>query len=282
MTRFLSLLVLAACAIAVPSAVAQQGTCCQPTTGTASRDTCCPVDGKVLAAEARVIQHNGFPVNVCSAACAEEFAQLSDPKKDLIVAESAQPVELGCALTGCPNIAPLAQPITYKGTLFQVCCPGCRSWWSAADENSRDAVFAKVAAARDGKPAPDLESLPGVCCTGDSSQGVVKRELASEFRVGAGFAVCGASISVASVEQGSPASKAGLAVGDLVVSINGEDPSVASLMEVLQAGTPIAFEVKRGDKVEGLTLTPELQDVTSVACDAYSEFNQHAQQDLRR
>ncbi len=275
MTRLLS--TLAVLALAVPPITAQNSCCCKPTTTKTSGcctdapakqaqdcNRCCPVDGKTLAAKAPTVRHNGFTVGVCSSACAEKFAKFSDRKKDIFIAKSTKPVKYACALTGCPNVAPLAQPITHKGTLFQVCCPSCRAWWSTADKKSREAVFARVVAARDGKPVPKLASPPSLCCAGDSPQGVQKRMLTTKYRIGAGFAVCGASISIASVEDGSPASKAGLLAGDIIVTINGKDPSVAALRTVLTAGKPIAFEVSRDDKIQKLTLTPERKGTTAV------------------
>jgi hypothetical protein len=66
------------------------------------------------------------------------------------------------------------------------------------------------------------------------------------------------SALVTSIEAGGPAARAGLAVGDRIVEINGVALGRAvtlAILERLPPGTPIPLEVKRGDKRQPIELT---------------------------
>ena len=65
---------------------------------------------------------------------------------------------------------------------------------------------------------------------------------------------------VANVEAGSAAERAGFRAGDLITEVNGrevDDFRDVQGMVALRAGTPIEFEVRRGDSVLQLVGTPE-------------------------
>jgi serine protease Do len=67
-----------------------------------------------------------------------------------------------------------------------------------------------------------------------------------------------ASIVVAARVAGLPGSEAGLAVGDLIISLNGKAiPNVATLradLGKLPSGSPVVFQIQRGDQLRFIIL----------------------------
>ena len=74
-----------------------------------------------------------------------------------------------------------------------------------------------------------------------------------------GLAVGGGTPQIRAVVEASVAQAAGLAVNDLIVSIDGErQPDVAQVIRIIQAhaNQPLTLEVERGGQVRQITLTP--------------------------
>lgn len=61
--------------------------------------------------------------------------------------------------------------------------------------------------------------------------------------------------SISRVEEGSPAHKAGLQVGDVVLSSNGTDARGRGVLGAAQAGKVMVLRVRRGGEVREFTLT---------------------------
>jgi regulator of sigma E protease len=73
------------------------------------------------------------------------------------------------------------------------------------------------------------------------------------------LAVGGGTPQIRAVVEASVAQAAGLAVNDLIVSIDGErQPDVAQVIRIIQAhaNQPLTLEVERGGQVRQITLTP--------------------------
>ncbi|MBQ7566837.1 MAG: PDZ domain-containing protein [Oscillospiraceae bacterium] len=67
-----------------------------------------------------------------------------------------------------------------------------------------------------------------------------------------------AGLLVTAVERDSPASRAGLREGDLLLEANGETlDRVQTLQTLLASGEPISLTVQRGDGTRDVTLTPQ-------------------------
>jgi hypothetical protein len=88
-------------------------------------------------------------------------------------------------------------------------------------------------------------------------------------RVGLVFHNQSSTPEVLEVKAGSPAEKSGLAVGDVILSMDGiETASLDDLVEVihnLPAGAETPVTVLRGLTEKSLTITPEFIEVTAVA-----------------
>jgi C-terminal processing protease CtpA/Prc len=59
--------------------------------------------------------------------------------------------------------------------------------------------------------------------------------------------------SVKAVVAGSPAARAGLRVGDLIVSSNGRDGRTPPLFEGIRPGTQVVLRIRRGDDEREIT-----------------------------
>lgn len=83
------------------------------------------------------------------------------------------------------------------------------------------------------------------------------------------FGVKGESgVLVSKVEDGSPANKAGIKVGDVITGIDGE--AVKSSWEIsakvrgLDEGEPAAFEIVRGGRTQNVSVTVEKRDLPAL------------------
>ena len=126
----------------------------------------CPVSGKAISADAASVGYNGFNVGLCCNGCESKFTAMPSRKKDSFVAEFVKPVDVGCAVSRCPD-GPEPARVTYNGKLIKLCCPACLKRWETVDDAQRDEWYAKnvVALANspsDTRPAPD----PAACTAG--------------------------------------------------------------------------------------------------------------------
>lgn len=89
-----------------------------------------------------------------------------------------------------------------------------------------------------------------------------------EYTTGAQFAGCGTAdgivLSIHDLEPDSPGARAGLEVGDIIVSINGvvpfeipSDQLADRMKDLLNTPKPLVFKVDRIDEIVEITVTPE-------------------------
>ncbi len=101
----------------------------------------------------------------------------------------------------------------------------------------------------------------------DQQQQPQQRAISLNYTTGANFAGCAAggalALSVNSLEPNSPAAKAGLEEGDIIVAINdvqlsdlGVDELAPRLQTLLNTPDPITFTVDRIDEMVDITVTP--------------------------
>ena len=78
----------------------------------------------------------------------------------------------------------------------------------------------------------------------------------------AGLSIYPQELSVLRVYPGSPAEKAGLREDDLILSLNGDNPTLEGLKQAAEAGKPVVLYVerkaRRKDKILRILIEPEL------------------------
>ena len=79
---------------------------------------------------------------------------------------------------------------------------------------------------------------------------------------------------IVSVAPGDPAERAGIAVGDVILEIEGEQVAGGDLVERISgnAGTPLTMTLRRGEGLERVTVTPVLRGDRAVIGVGFSEF----------
>lgn len=88
------------------------------------------------------------------------------------------------------------------------------------------------------------------------------------------LANAGAPATVGHIKPGSPADKAGLQLGDVILSIDGhKDPTWEDVMlrEVVSAGKPLPLLIQRKSEQLPLAVTPELDERTGVGAAGWAE-----------
>ena len=153
----------------------------------------CPACGRVVGDGGSAVRYNGFEVAVCGPACARGFRAKSSRQKDAFIGRTAEPVGGSCPISACCGVGPGSPVVTYKGTLFRVCCQACLNWWENADDAARYRVFTRgvadsvKAAARpalaiktpgdDGTVDPVVLRIGGMTCQGCAN--AVEKSLAA-------------------------------------------------------------------------------------------------------
>ena len=118
----------------------------------------------------------------------------------------------------------------------------------------RDALRATV---REGNARWDSMAQLGVLRP-PAELGVELRCGACGFRVRNGSTVFETDVFpvIASIEKGGPADAAGLLVDDMLLTVAGRVITSGRTLGALRVGSPVTLEVRRGDRIVEITVTP--------------------------